>query len=629
MSAAWQFYIITLAVYFGINLIAGWSLNLQYGVAGIQNFAFIVFQSIGAYVAGITTIGSTSSAYGERIIFGASLPWPVPLLLAGLSGAVLAAVVGTFALRPMSKDLQAIVMIMVSVIATSIVESQGGLLNGSQGIAGVPKPFGGVLGLGLVKYGWFFVGLTAAFCLLTFFVIHRITSSPYGRTLRAIRENHTSAETLAVPVRKETMMVFILGGAIAAVSGALFVEFVGAWSPAAWGIYETFLFLVALTIGGIGNNAGVTLGIAVVLTGILDGVNYLPNFGTGSLSGALQLMGVGILIVVFLWFRPQGILPERRRIIGASSESLIAAEYDSSARRWGSRRSPQALRTAAVEETPDLESTETELAPVMAVNGPRPTEQLSTREALILTGVTKGFDGLKAVVGVTITICEGTAVGLIGPNGAGKSTLINLIAGLEHPDAGSIVYDGNDISRLAPHRIASMGLVRTFQLSSEFQRMTVMENLLVASRSQRGNTMGQALLGKRRWVAKDAENIEKARTLLHRFKLSRLADDYAGELSGGQKRLLEIARALMADPRFLVLDEPLAGVAPGLREEVEGHLVTLRDGGMTLLMCEHDLGTVERCTDKVVVMDLGRVLAAGTMADIRQNEEVIDAYLVS
>ena len=628
MSAAWQFYVITLAVYFGINLIAGWSLNLQYGVAGIQNFAFIIFQSIGAYVAGVTSIGPNARAFGETIIFGASFPWPVPLLLAVLAGAVLAALVGTFALRPMSKDFQAIVMIMVSVIATSIVESQGGLFNGSQGIDGVPKPFGGVLGLGIVQYGWFFVGVTAAFCALTFFVVHRIIASPYGRTLRAIRENRTSAASLAVPVRKETMLVFIAGGAIAALSGALLIEFIGAWSPAAWGIYETFLYLVALTVGGIGSNAGTTLGIAVVLTGILDGVNYLPNIGTGTLSGALQLMGVGVLIVVCLWFRPQGILPERRRIIGASSESLIASESDSAARRWGSKVSPQAVRPSMAEETLDFESTKSEISPMPEVIRPRPNEGLPIREALILNGVTKRFDGLQAIDGVTMTVREGTAVGLIGPNGAGKSTLINLIAGLEHPDSGSIVYGGHDISRLAPHRIASLGLVRTFQLSSEFQRLTVIENLLVASRTQRGNTMGQALLGKRRWVTRESENIEKARALLHRFELSRLTDDYAGELSGGQKRLLEIARALMADPHCLVLDEPLAGVAPGLREEVEGHLVALRDGGMTLLMCEHDLGTVERCTDTVVVMDLGHVLAVGTMEEIRQNEEVIDAYFV-
>ena len=611
MSAAWQFYIITLLVYFGANLIAGWSLNLQYGVAGIQNFAFILFQSIGAYVAALTTLGPSSSSYGESYIFGATLPWPVPVVIAGVAGALLALVVGSFALRPMSRDFQAIVMIMVVIIASSIVVSEGGLLNGTNGLAGVPKPLQGVVGLGIISYGWFYVAVTACFCGLTYFVVHRITSSPYSRTMRAIRENKTSAAALGVNVRKETMVVFVFGGAIAAVSGALLVEFIGAWSPAAWGIYETFLFLVALTIGGVGNNGGVVLGTGIVLTGILEGVQYLPSIGTGSLTGALQLMGVGVLIVIFLWFRPQGLLPERRRRLGARAAS---AEATSAAAPDQARPAVATLRAV------------TDPAPAGAPERARGDGE--TRVILELAEVRKAFEGLQAVDGVSLQVLQGTAVGLIGPNGAGKSTLINMMAGLEHPDSGVISLDGADVSRWPPYRMCAHGLVRTFQLSSEFARMTVLENVLVAARDQRGNALSEALLGRRRWRANEHEHIERAVGLLRRFGLAHALDDYAGELSGGQKRLLEISRALMARPRVLLLDEPLAGIAPGLREEVEGHLTRLRDEGLTLILCEHSLETVERCTDTVVVMALGRVLGLGTMAELRRNEEVIDAYLV-
>jgi branched-chain amino acid transport system permease protein len=609
VSAAWQFYVITLLVYFGTNLIAGWSLNLQYGVAGIQNFAFILFQSIGAYVAALTSLGPASSAYGESYIFGATLPWPVPVLIAGIAGAALALVVGSFALRPMSRDFQAIVMIMVVIIASSVVVSVGGLLNGTNGVDGVPKPLQGVVGLGLIGYGWFYVAVTAVFCGLTYFVVHRITSSPYGRTMRAIRENKLSAEALGVNVRKETMIVFVFCGAIAAVSGALLVEFIGAWSPAAWGIFETFLFLVALTIGGVGNNAGVVLGTGIVLTGILEGVQYLPNIGSGSLTGALQLMGVGVLIVLFLWFRPQGLLPERRRRLGAR---LIGARA--------------ALPIAPVQAPP---AAATRIAAARDPVAVRLQDGAGSSRVIIeLAEVAKSFGGLRAVDGVSFEVGAGTALGLIGPNGAGKSTLINMIAGLEHPDSGVIRLDGVDVSRWPPHRMSAHGLVRTFQLSSEFARMTVIENVLVAAKDQRGNALSQALLGRRRWRANEQENLERAHGLLERFQLGHMLDEYAGELSGGQKRLLEISRALMAQPRVLLLDEPLAGIAPGLREEVEGHLTRLRDEGLTLILCEHSLETVERCTDTVVVMALGRVLAVGTMAELRRNEEVIDAYLV-
>lgn len=612
MSAAWQFYIITLLVYFGTNLIAGWSLNLQYGVAGIQNFAFILFQSIGAYVAGITSLGPSTSAFGETYILGSTFPWPVPVVVAGVAGALLALVVGSFALRPMSREFQAIVMIMVVVIASSIVVSEGSLLNGSDGIDGVPKPLQGLVNLGLVSYGWFYVAVTAFFCGITYFVIHRITSSPYGRKLRAIRENKMSAAALGVNVRKESMVVFVFSGAIAAVSGALLIEFIGAWSPASWGIFETFLFLVALTIGGVGNNAGVVLGTAIVLTGILEGVQYLPNIGSGSLTGALQLMGVAVLIVIFLWFRPQGLLPERRRRLGER-----AAGSQPAAPVIGEKAAPAMASPSAGAE-----------AAASVISPGRVHGVGDSRVIVELTEVVKSFGGLRAVDGVSFKVREGTAVGLIGPNGAGKSTLINMIAGIEHPDSGVISFDGVDVSRWPPHRMSAHGLARTFQLSSEFARMTVIENVLVAAKAQRGNLLSQALLGRRWWKADEHEHIERALGLLNRFGLGRALDDYAGELSGGQKRLLEISRALMAQPRVLLLDEPLAGIAPGLREEVEDHLMRLRDEGLTMILCEHSLEAVERCTDTVVVMAAGRVLGLGTMEELRSKEEVVDAYLV-
>jgi branched-chain amino acid transport system permease protein len=617
VSAAWQFYIITLLVYFGTNLIAGWSLNLQYGVAGIQNFAFILFQSIGAYVAGVTSLGPSSAAFGETYILGATLPWPVPVVIAGVAGAVLALVVGSFALRPMSREFQAIVMIMVVVIASSIVVSEGSLLNGSDGIDGVPKPLQGVVNLGLVSYGWFYVAVTAFFCGLTYFVIHRITSSPYGRKLRAIRENKMSAAALGVNVRKESMVVFAFSGAIAAVSGALLVEFIGAWSPASWGIFETFLFLVALTVGGVGNNGGVVLGTAIVLTGILEGVQYLPNIGSGSLTGALQLMGVAVLIVIFLWFRPQGLLPERRRRLAARAGGSVrgAAAAAQKAEPTSATLIPAAADTASI-------STEGR------ANFAGDSRAGGSHVIVELTDVVKSFGGLRAVDGVSFEVREGTSVGLIGPNGAGKSTLINMIAGIEHPDSGGISLDGVDVSRWPPHRMSAHGLARTFQLSSEFARMTVIENVLVAAKAQRGNLLSQAMLGGRWWKADEHEHIERALGLLNRFGLGHALDDYAGELSGGQKRLLEISRALMAQPRVLLLDEPLAGIAPGLREEVEDHLMRLRDEGLTMILCEHSLETVERCTDTVVVMAAGRVLGLGTMEELRGKEEVVDAYLV-
>jgi ABC-type branched-subunit amino acid transport system ATPase component len=237
------------------------------------------------------------------------------------------------------------------------------------------------------------------------------------------------------------------------------------------------------------------------------------------------------------------------------------------------------------------------------------------------------FGGVLAVDGISFSIPSGKVTGLIGPNGAGKSTALKLIAGALPPTGGRIVYQGEDVAGLPVHSVARRGLLRTFQLSSEFARLTVMENLVVAAPNQRGTTFLGALLGRRYWGRQQTETVDRARGLLDRFGMAEKADEYAGRLSGGQKRLVEIMRALMAEPTVLLLDEPLAGVNPSLALKVEEHLMRLRDEGLTMLMVEHELGSVERVCDSVIVMAQGRLLASGSMEELRENERVVDAYL--
>jgi branched-chain amino acid transport system permease protein len=237
------------------------------------------------------------------------------------------------------------------------------------------------------------------------------------------------------------------------------------------------------------------------------------------------------------------------------------------------------------------------------------------------------FGGVHAVDGATFEAARGVVTGLIGPNGAGKSTALKLIVGALHPTSGQVVLDGEDITGWAPDRVARRGVIRTFQHSSEFARLTVMENLLVAAADQAGASFVGALRGRPGWRRNQEENVARARVLLEEFKMTHATDEYAGKLSGGQKRLVEIMRALMARPKLLLLDEPLAGVNPTLRLIIEQHLLRLRDEGLSMVMIEHELATVERCCDSVIVMAQGSVLATGTMAELRKHPEVIDAYL--
>jgi ABC-type branched-subunit amino acid transport system ATPase component len=252
----------------------------------------------------------------------------------------------------------------------------------------------------------------------------------------------------------------------------------------------------------------------------------------------------------------------------------------------------------------------------------------SARAALEVRDLHIDFGGVHAVDGASFSALPGQITGLIGPNGAGKSTALKLIAGSLKPSSGEVIYEGENVAGKPAWELARRGLIRTFQLSSEFGRLTVIENLMVAVPGQRATTLAGSLRGKRYWRRQQRELLERARQMLSDFDLLGKSDEYAGTLSGGQKRLLEMARALMAQPKLLLLDEPLAGVNPTLRLTVEDHLRRLRDAGMTMVMVEHELGAIERCCDSVIVMAQGRVLASGTMEDMRGNEEVVDAYLV-
>lgn len=248
-------------------------------------------------------------------------------------------------------------------------------------------------------------------------------------------------------------------------------------------------------------------------------------------------------------------------------------------------------------------------------------------DLLVVDDLHKHFGGVRAVDGATFSVTEGELCGLIGPNGAGKSTALKMVGGAFRPDRGSVRFDGTDVTGQPSYRLAHRGLVRTFQLGGDFARLTVMENLLVAVPRQPGERLWAALRGRRAWAAHEEQSVERARELLRRFELSAHEDAYAGELSGGQRRLVEIMRALMSQPRLLLLDEPMAGVNRGLGRHIEDALLELKSEHLTMLMVEHELGCIERVCDRVVVMAQGSVLAEGTMEELRKRQEVLDAYL--
>jgi neutral amino acid transport system ATP-binding protein len=238
--------------------------------------------------------------------------------------------------------------------------------------------------------------------------------------------------------------------------------------------------------------------------------------------------------------------------------------------------------------------------------------------------VVRAFGGVRAVDGASFDVEEGSITGLIGPNGAGKSTLFNCVSGFVRCQSGRVLLDGRPIHRLAAHRIARAGLVRTFQTPRALTRMTVLDNVLLAARNHPGERLGGAIAGR----AREREARGEAAALLRLVGLEASAGDLAGTLSGGQRKLLDLVRALMTRPRILLLDEPMAGVSPTLRVELLTHIRELRDRDrITLLIVEHDLDFVMGASDHVVVMNGGRVIASGTANEVRGDERVVDAYL--
>lgn len=319
MSGAVQFYISTLLVYLAVDVMACWALNLQFGVAGLLNFAFIIFQAAGAYTAAILTLGSAdASGNFQNYVLGSSLPFPLPLLAAAVVGAALSLVVGLITLRRLRSDYQAMVMLVVSIIATTVVTNEIRLFNGPAGLSTIPQPLADVLNLDPLDYQWFYVGMSVVICAVVYFFVHRITISPLGRALRAVRDNDAAAAALGKDVTGMRMLAFVVGGAIAAVSGAVLVQFIGAWAPGGWLYPETFVLLGAVIIGGRGNQLGSVVGALLLPVGFAEATRFLPPIGRPGLIDALQWVAIGLLILLFLWFRPQGIFPERRRTFDAA-----------------------------------------------------------------------------------------------------------------------------------------------------------------------------------------------------------------------------------------------------------------------------------------------------------------------
>jgi branched-chain amino acid transport system permease protein len=591
------FYLINLLVYAAVDAMACLGLSQQFGVAGVTNFGYIIFQAAGGYTAAALALPHDSANGGfQSYIGGLNLPFPLPWIGAAVVGGLIAVPFTFLVGRRLRGDFAAVGLLVTAVLLNLLVTNYRPFLNGDAGLSLIPTPLRGqnMFSVQSLGYEWGFTVGAIALGVCVFWFVGRLTESPYGRSLRAMRDNDVVADSLGKNLLSMRTAMLVTGGAIAGLSGGILVTYITTWSPAEWGYAETVVLFAAVIIGGAGNRLGAVLGAVLVPVGFEEVTRYIPTSNNlpPNLIPSLEWVAIGLLIIGFLWFRPQGVLPERKRVIAVVPRPAAVGKERA-------RGDPAIAGSSA-----------------------------SAEVVLEAVGVSRDFGGVHAVHEVSFSVKRGTLTGLIGPNGAGKSTLLAMLAGTLPVSSGQVLYRGADVTSVAAFRRARMGLVRTFQLASEFKRLTVMENLVSSVQGNRGDSFLGAMAGRRYWGRDEDAAVARASALLDRFGLSDYANNYAGDLSGGQRRLVEIMRALMAEPAMLLLDEPMAGVHPNLARRIGNELVALCAEGMTILMVEHELAIMDEFCDPVVVMAEGAVLAEGTMAQLRGRQEVVEAYLV-
>jgi branched-chain amino acid transport system permease protein len=620
------FYALSLSTFCALNAILALGMNLQFGQTGILNLAFFALVAVGAYMTGIATLPPSGAGTAVTYIGGFQLGFPLNVLFGMVSATVIAGVLGLVVFRNLRDDYLALAVFAFGLGLWNLVENAPSLFNGSSGLYGFAGP--GADQLDPTVYQILFLLICIVALGLVWGVMWRIDRAPLGRCLKAVRDDEVAFAALGKGPMRYKVLAFSLGACAAGLAGGLFALYIGAWSPSSWQPLENLLVFAAVVVGGRGRPAGAVVGSILLLTIIAQGAQFLPVlFNRPDLVGNLQDVLVMVILLAFLWWRPEGLLPERvekfrfglkSRLTSVRVPVLDAASDEAIPRGVSGGDDVQPMTT----------TDNVKLLPAKGIAEPS-ADGLGSHSQDPLLSVDKvslSFGGLRALDSASFEIKRGALVGLIGPNGAGKTTLLGVLAGSLRPDNGRVQFNGKDITGWPIHRVASLGLVRTFQTARVFGRLSLASNLMVAPSGQRGETLFGALLGLGQTAQR--ENFADAMVLVDSFGMNAVTDQAAGKFSGGQQRLTELARAVMLRPQMILLDEPFAGVSPPNRHALARLLEDLvRSMGISVLIVEHNLGMLEAICDDVMVMERGRLLARGSLTALRQNAEVGRAYV--
>jgi branched-chain amino acid transport system permease protein len=551
----------------GLSALVAMGLVLLTGVGGLTSFGQAAFCGFGAYTTAVLT-----TAYGVS-------PWltlPLSLLVSGVAAVLLGLV--TVRLSGHYLPLGTIAWGLGLFYLFSKLE----FLGRNDGISGIPP-----LSIGSLKMidpGTIYFAIWIA-VLISALLTMNLLDSRTGRAIRALRRGHIAAEAFGVQTPRAKLLVFIYAAVLAGLSGWLYAHFQRAANPTPFGAQAGIEYLFVAVVGGAGYVWGGVLGaaIVVVLKEILQ--SYLPYVFGG--QGQLETIVFGILLVALLQLAPTGVWPWLMALLPFKSK----------------RRRPDTSLTLP----------------------PRPRAKAAPTVLLQIDHARKQFGGVIAVNDVSFDVQAREIVALIGPNGAGKSTTFNLITGVLTKSGGTISVLGKNIDNAPPQQVAKLGIARTFQHVKLVPDMTVLENVAIGAhlRGHAGALSSMLRLDR----LDEARLLAEAARQIERVGLGDQIDALAGALSLGQQRIVEIARALCVDPMLLLLDEPAAGLRHLEKRQLADLLRHLREGGMSVLLVEHDMGFVMDLADRIVVLDFGTKIAEGTPDAIKTNPEVIKAYL--
>ncbi len=563
-------YLLHVGVMLCLYAILAASFNLLIGFAGLFALSQAAFYALGAYAAAIVTTQL-------------GLPFPLPLIIAVVFTALMSALIALPALR-VSGHYLVVISIAMQIIVLQVILNWKSLTGGTDGISGVPAY--DLFGLKL-DTPELFLPAAAIGALACLWFAFRLTRSPFGRALRAMRENEAAAQAVGKNVLYMKVTVFAISAGMAAVAGVLFARYFTYVGVDSFTIDETIYILAMVILGGAGNLWGSVVGAALLVIAP-ELLKFLPL--PVDIADKMRLIAYGVVLMGVLLFRPQGLMPEPRG------------------------RKAMFVPVDAEREESDAET---------LFKGDKGTKGETVMEGRNLR---KQFGGITAVDDFSIELKRGVITGLLGPNGAGKTTAFNLLTGFLRPTSGEIVLRGSPIGNAKPHELVGKGVARSFQDLRLFTRMTVIENVIVALPDQTGDRVLPLFLRPGKVKAEERANAARAMEILRFVELEAKAHDTAEDLSYAEEKLLVVARLLATGAEVLLFDEPMSGLDRNTLQEVFPVIRRLAENGKTICIIEHNLDVIKELCDVVWFLDEGHAMATGTPDELMNDPELAQRY---